>query len=55
MSLDIWLSFIEVLNYLCSSKPVNNTNLDEQLIFFKFDVFQYAPCLGPAVISLETE
>lgn len=54
MDLVIWLNFIKVLNYLCNSKPVNNPKLDEQLTFFKLDVFEYAPRLGPAVISLET-
>lgn len=54
MGLVIWLSFIEVLNYFCNSKPVNNPKSDKQLTFFKLAVFQYAPRLGPAVISLET-
>lgn len=46
-------SFIKVLN-LCNSKPVNIIKLDEQLTFFKLDLFKFVPHLDPAVISLET-
>lgn len=46
-------SFIKVLN-LCNSNPVNNIKLDEQLTFFKLDLFKFVPHLDPAVISLET-
>lgn len=54
MDLVIWFNFIKVLNYLCNSNPVSSPKLDKQLTFSKLEVFEYASCLGPVVISLET-